>query len=192
MYKKQITKDEINELPKALFTGKIHVISRREDYLRSIDALQNEPVLGFDTETRPAFKKGVSHDISLLQLSTKESAYLFRLNHHSLGDELRDLLADSRIIKTGVAVRDDIKGLRKLNEFVPGNFVEIADLAKKLELKQLGLRSLAAMILNVKVSKKFKLTNWENSNLTEEQLRYAATDAWIGIQLYERMLELIK
>jgi ribonuclease D len=190
--KKEITKDEINELPKARFSGKIHLITQRDDYLRAIDALARERVLGFDTETRPAFKKGQEYKISLLQLSTKEDAYLFRLNKYSFENELRDLLADSGIVKTGVAVRDDIRGLRKLNPFSPGNFVEIANLGKKLEIKQLGLRSLAAIVLGVQISKQFKLTNWEKQDLNEDQLRYAATDAWIGLSLYEKLNELLQ
>lgn len=192
MVKKEITKDEINELPIIRFSRKMHVITQRDDYLRAVDALGREPILGFDTETRPAFKKGQEYNVSLLQLSTKEDAYLFRLNKYAFDNELRDLLSDNAIIKTGVAVRDDIKGLRKLNDFKPGNFVEIANLGKQLEIKQLGLRSLAAILLDVRISKKFKLTNWEQPNLSEDQLRYAATDAWIGLCLYHKITELLQ
>ena len=192
MIKKEITKDEINELPIIKFSGKMHIITQRDDCLRAVDALSRETVLGFDTETRPSFKKGEKYNVSLLQLSTKDDAYLFRLNKFTLENELRDLLADKAIIKTGVAVRDDIKGLRKLNDFEAGSFIEIADLGKELGIKQLGLRSLAAMVLNLRVSKQFKLTNWEQANLNNDQLCYAATDAWIGLCLYNKMIELLR
>lgn len=192
MYKKEITKPEINELPQAVFKGKIHIISKKDDYLRAIDTLGKKTHLGFDTETRPAFKKGVSYDVSLLQLSTNDDAFLFRLKHHEFGTELKQLLEDQSILKTGVAIRDDLKGLKKLNSFEPGNFVEIANLAKQLEIKQLGLRSLAAILLDVRISKRYQLTNWELTHLTEDQLRYAATDAWVGLKLYRRMNELIE
>ena len=191
MFKKEITKDEINELPIRKSSGKMHVITDENDCLLAIKELKKNKILGFDTETRPSFKKGEKHDVCLLQLSTKDDAYLFRLNKYALSNELKELLADKDIIKSGVAVRDDIKGLRKLNDFEPGGFVELADLAKKLEIKQLGLRSLSAMILGVRISKQFKLTNWEQPNLNNDQLCYAATDAWIGLLLYNKMTELL-
>jgi len=192
MKNRSITKDEINELPIIRFQGKMHVITHREDCLNAIDTLRSKNILGFDTETRPAYRKGVEYKISLLQLSTNENAYLFRLNKLTFVRELQDLLANTDIIKAGVAVRDDIKGLRKLSKFEPGHFIEIADLAKKLNIKQLGLRSLAAILLDRRVSKQFKLTNWELPELSEEQLRYAATDAWIGLQLYNKISAILK
>ena len=191
MTKKSITKEEINELPMARFAGPIQLITTKEGCLKAVDALAKAPVLGFDTETRPSFKKGEFHHVCLLQLSTNDEAFLFRLNHCGLGPELMDLLADSTIEKAGVAIRDDLKALRKLNEFTPGGFTEIADLAKAMGIKQLGLRSLAAMMLDLRVSKKFKVTNWEQKRLNEDQLRYAATDAWIGYQLFYKFQELL-
>ncbi len=191
MTKKEITKDEINELPIVKFSGNIHLITEQEAYLKAIDKLKNETHLGFDTETRPSFKKGEKNNVCLLQLSTLDDAYLFRLNKYPLGDKLKELLANKNIIKTGVAVRDDIKGLRKINDFEPGSFIELADLAKQLEIKQLGLRSLAAIVLNIRISKQFKLTNWEQPNLNKDQLCYAATDAWIGLKLHTKMTELL-
>jgi len=191
MLKKEITKKEINDLPSINFSGKMHIITQKEDGLRALDTLSQESILGFDTETRPAFKKGQEYKVSLLQLSTHDDAYLFRLNKYPFDKDLRDLLADSSIIKAGVAVKDDIKGLRKLHDFRPGSFVEIADLGKQLNIKQLGIRSMAALVLGVRVSKKFKLTNWEQQHLREDQLRYAATDAWIGLCLYQKLIELL-
>lgn len=190
MYQKSITKDEINELPIVKFTGKMHIVIDQDSCLSAIEALSSEAILGFDTETKPAFKKGVSHKVSLLQLSTNDDAYLFRLNKCNLTKELCDLLANPNIIKAGVSIRDDIRGLNKLNNFEPGGFVELGDLAKKLEIKQLGLRSLAGMFLGYRVSKRFQLTNWELPKLTEDQFRYAATDAWVGLCLYNKMQNL--
>jgi len=191
MDQKAITKDEINELPIVKFNGEMHIITDQEGCVRALEALAGEKILGFDTETKPAFKKGVSHKVSLLQLSTNENAYIFRLNKCTLTKGLCDLLSNENIVKTGVSIRDDIKGLRKLNDFEPGGFVELGDLAKKLEIKQLGLRSLAGMFLGYRVSKRFQLTNWELPKLTEDQFRYAATDAWVGLCLYNKMKALL-
>lgn len=192
MYKTQITKEEINQLPMTQFKGELNVIDTKDSLLNCLNVLSNESVLGFDTETRPAFKKGVSHNISLLQLSTSKEAFIFKLKRIGLPSELRHLLENQSIIKAGIAIRDDLKGLRKLNDFQPNGFIELAALGKQLSIKQLGLRSLSAMLLNERVSKKHQMTNWELPNLTEDQLRYAATDAWIGYKLYLKMTELIQ
>lgn len=191
MYKKSIEKEEINKLPKAWFEGTTHVIVNEDQYQQAIAKLRGQKLLGFDTETRPAFRKGEVYDISMLQLATENEAFLFRLHMYPLQKEVVDILANETIIKAGVAVRDDIKGLKKLAPHEASGFVELADLAKKLGIKQLGLRSLTAMILDQRLSKKNKLTNWEQKSLNTEQLGYAATDAWLGLRLYQRMRELI-
>lgn len=188
--KLSISKEEINTLPLISFSGSIKLITSLEDHDCAIKTLQKEKTLGFDTETRPAYKKGERHDISLLQLSTSEQAFLFRLNHIPLTEKLQSLLSNQSIVKAGVAIRDDIKGLRRLNDFQPDGFVELADLAKELKLKNFGLRSLTALLLDKRVSKQNKLTNWEKTVLTPEQQRYAATDAWLSLKLYQRMTEL--
>jgi len=190
--KKEITKDEINELPLKKFTGNMHLIVNADQCSKAVAELNKHKILGFDTETRPSFKKGEKHNVSLLQLSTDTDAYLFRLNKYPLNKEVTELLANKNIIKTGVAVRDDIKGLRKLNEFEPEGFVEIADLAKEYGIKQLGLRSLAAIMLGMRISKQFKLTNWAQENLNKDQLCYAATDAWVGLHLYNKLTEALQ
>ena len=188
-----ITKEQINLMPLSFFKGDSIVITSDEEVELAIKELQKETILGFDTETRPVFKKGVSYPVSLLQLSTNEKAYLFRLNHINLPKTLVDILTDPKIIKVGVAIRDDVIGLQKLCPFEDESFVELATLAKKLSIKNLGLRSLAAIVLGVRISKGAKLTNWENKTLTKSQINYAATDAWIGreIYLHLRSLDLI-
>ena len=181
---KKITKEEINLLPISTFSGKVNVIIDKKEAVKAALELSKEKILGFDTETRPSFKKGESYPVSMLQLSGEKETYLFRIKYYEMPNELIDLLSNSEIIKTGVAIRDDLVGLQKLRNFEPGGFIELADLAKKKGIKQLGLRSLAGMFLKVRVSKKAKLTNWEQEKLNESQLIYAATDSWIGRELY--------
>jgi ribonuclease D len=188
-YDFSITKEAINELPMKHFPGNSQVISKKSDIKNAVNQLREEPVLGFDTETRPSFKKGEHYPISLLQLSTAKNAYLFRLRKTSFPSELTELLADDSIIKVGVAIRDDIKGLQDLSKFEPGGFVELADLATKLKVKNLGLRSLAAIFLDFRISKAAKLSNWDNETLTESQISYAATDAWVGREIYMNIKE---
>lgn len=185
--KPSISKDEINELALLVFSGEIEVICNETECDRAIEFLLHQPLLGFDTECRPSFRKGEVHDIALLQLATLDRAFLFRLNLFKPTSKLIDLLSTDQVKKIGVAVADDIKGLQRLSNFEPQGFVEIADMAKQLKIKQLGLRSLAAIMLGKRVSKSAQLSNWEAKTLSEGQLSYAATDAWAGLKLYHSL-----
>ncbi|MFT6604752.1 MAG: ribonuclease D, partial [Bacteriovoracaceae bacterium] len=149
--------------------------------------LKKETVLGFDTETRPSFKKGEVYDVSLLQLSNANDSFLFRLNKFNFPQELADLLADPKIIKTGVAIRDDVIALQKLHPFEEAGFFELADEAKKQRYENFGLRALTAIFLRQRLSKKAKITNWEQARLTRAQLEYAALDSWVGLQIYHKI-----
>jgi ribonuclease D len=182
-----ITKDEINLLPNYRFDGDIELIETKEGATVAALALQDEKILGFDTETRAAFKKGESYDVSLLQLATSTKAYLFRLNKFSMPKELIGLLADKTIIKTGVAVRDDIKALKKLSPFSDESFIDLAEVAKEKKIKNFGLRALTAIFLGQRLSKKAKISNWERETLTPIQIAYAASDAVVGYEIYQRL-----
>lgn len=183
-FKTIITKDEINQLPIYKFDGKITVITKLDDVLKAIKHLKKESILGFDTETKPSFNKGVQHSVCLLQLSSATETFLFRLNYLGLPEELTKILESPTIIKVGVAIQDDIKALQKLTPFKQDGFCDLANLAKKLKIKNLGLRSLAAILLHTRISKASKLSNWENQKLTDAQITYAAIDSHISRELY--------
>jgi len=146
--------------------------------------LRQSSVLGFDTETRPTFKKGEQHSVSLLQLSTRDEAFLFRLNYLGLPEELVSLLADPDILKVGVAILDDIRALRKMRKFDVQGFVELSNIGSELGIVTCGLRNLAAIFFGVRISKKEQLTNWERPDLNSSQCLYAATDAWICLKMF--------
>lgn len=184
---KNISKEAISLLPLYHYSGEIVVVQSRNRALEAIDWIQKEKILGFDTETRPSFKKGENFDISLLQLATETHAFLFRLNIIGFLPELAAILADKSIIKAGVAVRDDIKGLQKLLPFKEENFVELAEVARQKKLENFGLRGLVAICLQKRLSKKAKISNWDQKNLTPAQIEYAASDAWAGFQIYHRL-----
>lgn len=179
-----IEKEQINELPPLNFTGKVHLITKDSEVAKAVDDLKSQKTLGFDTESKPSFKKGEVHPVSLLQLATPSDVYLFRLNYLKLPTEVTEILADESITKVGVAIRDDIKDLRKLSAFEPAGFVELADLAKEKGIIHQGLRGITAVVTGEAMNKKAKLTNWEAKNLTEAQLLYAAIDAWASLKSY--------
>ena len=187
MYKISIDKEELAILPLIQFKGEIMLVESKEDYLSSIEYLARQKVLGFDTETRPAFKKGVVYEVALLQLATKDRAFLFRLNKIGLPNGLKNILENPDIVKIGVAIRDDIKGLQKLSNFKPAGFIELQDHVKDYGILDFSLKKLSAIVLGYRISKAQQVTNWEALELSEAQQIYAATDAWVSHRIYESL-----
>jgi len=183
-FKKSITDEELAELPLTFFEGKIHLIEKVEQLTDAVNFMKTQKILGFDTETRPSFKKGQNHQVALLQLSTADQAFLIRTNLIGLSPGLIRVLASPSILKIGAAIRDDIKILQKIAPFKPGGFVELQEMVKLYGIENFSLKKLAAIVGGVRISKSQRLTNWEAPVLTEQQQIYAATDAWIAYVIY--------
>jgi ribonuclease D len=172
--------------PKSItFTGKIHLICNDQELLAM--NLGSPREIGFDTETKPSFRKGEVYKVALLQLSTETDAYLIRLHYVTQFQIIKNILENKDIVKAGVAIRDDLRLLQKIFKFIPQNFVELQDLAKKKGLKNFGLKGMAEEVLQSTLSKRTKMTNWEARELTLQQQMYAATDAWIGLAIYQKL-----
>jgi ribonuclease D len=169
------------------FPGKIHLIHTDQELLTVASALESAPQLGFDTETRPAFKKGEVHPVALLQLATETDAYIIRLKHIRNFELIKFIFENPEVIKAGVAIRDDIKNLHKRFQFAPHGFIELQTLAKTKNLQNFGLKSMTEEVLEGTITKGPKTTNWEAQELTNKQILYAATDAWIGLKLYQKL-----
>lgn len=189
-YKKTIDKEEINNFPVCIFEGDVVVIDRTEDVDAAVAYLKQHRFVGFDTETKPAFKKGEFHPVSLLQLGVSERVYLFRLNKCGLTKSLRNLLASNEITKIGVGILDDIRFLRKLVDFKPAAFLDLQVYVTKFGIEERSFSKLMAIIFNVKISKRQRTSNWETPELSEAQIRYAATDAWGAFQMYRELSSL--
>lgn len=187
MFKESIDNDEILKLPIGTFDGEIVIIDNKDDMLSAAQYLSSFDVIGYDTETRPSFKKGVSNKVSLLQLSGPNRCYLIRLNQTRLSAELINVLENKEIIKVGAAIRDDIRLMCQRQRFSPGGFVDLQSMVGEFGIKELSVKKMAAIILGVRVSKAQRLTNWEAKSLTESQLIYAATDAWICREMYLKL-----
>lgn len=184
-------KKAIPELPKAEFGGRIIVIQTAGEADRAVNYLMQFPQLGIDTETRPNFKPGGMNPVALLQVSTPEACFLFRLNRFGLTDSLVQLFTSEVVEKIGLSLHDDWAQLRKRKDFQPVNYVELQDFVKPFGIKDMSLQKLYANFFGQKISKNQRLTNWEADVLTEPQKRYAATDAWSCLQLYQKMTELL-
>ena len=188
----KVDKKEISNLPRVTFPGRIVVVISAAEAERAVDFLLSQDVLGFDTETRPSFKKGVHHKCSLLQVSTADCCFLFRLNHLGLCDAVKRLLEDRTVTKVGLAWKNDALGLHQLGDFSMGEFVDLQDMAHQIGIEDQSLAKLYANVFGERISKREQLTNWERDVLEEAQKRYAATDAWACVMLYnefKRMLD---
>lgn len=189
-YPKFISKEEINDLPELIFKGEIVLITTTQDARKALHELSGVPVLGFDTETRPSFKKGESYPPALLQLATKEKAYLFRLLEFEWPEELLHLFENPDVLKVGVAIKDDAKALHRVRPFTPRGFVDISYEARIRRFESEGLRALAGIFLGERLLKGSKITNWGRKELSEAQLRYAATDAVVSLLVYEKIIQI--
>lgn len=185
-----ITIEEINTLPLLQFSGEIVIVDNETILERAINELKGETILGFDTETKPSFLKGVSHKVCLLQLSTDNVCYLFRLNKIGLTAEIRQILSSPNIIKAGAATTDDIKGLQQLEHFEAHGFVDLQKIALQKGIVDIALKKMVAILLGFRISKRQKLTNWEAPEFTQNQQIYAATDAWVSKQIYDKLINI--
>ena len=179
-----LTRDDINRLPIDQYRGAIELVQTDEQAVAACRQLQQETILGFDTETRPSFRKGESYLPSLIQLAGSDRVYLFQLVDQRIPAPLKEVLGDPNIIKAGVALDFDLKQLRELDPFEPAGFVGLEEFAKTLRIKNQGLRGLAAALFGFRISKKAQCSNWSRKKLTDTQITYAATDAWISRKLY--------
>ncbi len=189
MFASSIPKEKIRTLPLLKFDGKIHLIENQDDLHKALHLLNKESILGFDTETKPTFRKGEYNHTALIQLSTMDDAYLIRINDLGIPKALITFLENSEITKVGISIRDDLKELNEIEELRLKGFVDLNDVAKDFGITQIGMRSLAGIFLESRVSKSQQTSNWEAKELSPGQLTYAATDAWVCIKIYNMLLD---
>jgi ribonuclease D len=182
-----ITREEVNALPIRRYEGHVVVLGDGAPLAGAVDDILGESVVGFDTETRPAFRAGEVHLPSLAQVATARAVYLFPLRHRQLAAAVAQMLEAPQVTKAGVALRDDLAALRKIIQFSEKSVVDVGAIAKRQGAKQTGVRNLAAMYLGFRIPKGAKTTNWARSRLTPQQVTYAATDAWVCRELYLKL-----
>ncbi|MFP4282288.1 MAG: 3'-5' exonuclease [Opitutales bacterium] len=185
-----VPRGTVNQLPLGRYEGPIELISDVAALPSALERLRREPLLGFDTESRPVFRRGQSSLPALLQLAGKDMVWLFQLQQLEPLDDLFAVLADPHILKVGVAIRDDIKKLAELHPFEPAGFAEISDFTQKAGIVNTGLRSLTALFLQFRISKGAQVSNWARKELSSSQVRYAATDAWVSRELYLKLVSM--
>lgn len=180
----------IADLPVAQFEGRIVVVLTQSEAERAVDFLLSHPLLGLDTETRPCFQRGHQHQVALLQVSTADVCFLFRLNHTGLAPAIVRLLEDTTVTKVGLSWHDDLNSLHRLGDFKTGAFMEIQHLIQDIGIEDMSLQKIYANLFGLKISKRQQLSNWEADILSDKQKLYAATDAWACIKIYEEIVRL--
>ena len=186
----RISREEMIELPIRRYEGPVHLIAAAPDLQRAMQDICQESVVGFDTETRPAFKPGESYLPSLVQFATAGAVYLLQVQQQDYSAAMREIFSSAKVIKAGVSVTDDLRNLKKLFEFEERAVVDLGKVAKRHGLKQTGVRNLAGIFLGTRIPKGAKTTNWAARRLTPQQIAYAATDAWACRELYLRFKQL--
>lgn len=183
-------KQLISTLPKAEFKGKIVVVHSQREVKAAVDFLKRQPIVGVDTETRPSFRRGLVYQVALLQVSTLDICFLFRLNMIGLPAELIQLLESAEVQKIGLSLKDDLALLKRRAQFRPQGFLDLQDFVKTMGIEDMSLQKLYANVFGEKISKSAQLTNWENTVLTESQKMYAATDAYTTLRIFLQLNEL--
>lgn len=189
VWKTSITKAELAELPAATFEGKITVIDSMEDAAKAVTILTKESIIGFDTETKPSFRRGEHNTVALLQLATLDQSFLFRLNHIGLPECVSDLLENKEIIKIGVSVHDDFLNLHKKFKLDPRGFIDLQNYVKQFNIADNSLSRIYGILFDQRISKGQRLTNWEATTLTPHQQEYASLDAVACLRIYNKLNE---
>lgn len=184
----RISKDLIHWMPLTGFEGEVVIVDTQEKIPEAIRYLNRQRLLGVDTETRPSFKRGEHFPTALVQIATEKKCFLFRLSLIGMPRELADVFANPKIRKVGLAFKDDLIGLKRLRHFTPRNCIDVQKMVGQYGILDLGLQKIFAICFGKKISKSQQLTNWENAVLTPEQARYASTDAWATLLIYNALL----
>ena len=187
----KVDKAMLSQLKRVEFYGKIYVVTSPDEAEHVVDYLLSQPILGFDTETRPAFEKGKRYRCSLLQVSTHTDCFLFRLNKIGLCPAVLRLLGDKEVTKVGLAWKNDTLSLKELGSFEPGRFIDLQDMVRELGIEDQSLVKIYANLFGERISKSERLSNWERNELTERQKEYAAIDAWACVRIYKEVTRLL-
>lgn len=187
---KTINKESINEMPKVLFGGQIHVVQTPQEVERAVAYLKTCPIVGIDSETRPSFTKGRVHKVALLQIASEEHCFLFRLNLTGLTLPLILLLENPNVLKVGLSLKDDFMMLRKRAPFDPRGYIELQEYVRMFGIEDKSLQKIYGILFGQKISKSQRLSNWEAAELTQPQQLYAATDAWACLNIYNKLQQL--
>lgn len=187
MFPLSISKEEVMKRPLGHYEGKVVVVSDSGEIDRCLAEIMHEDVVGFDTEAKPTFKKGQRRRISLIQVASSKAVYLFRIKNSGISDQMKAFFEAPQVKKVGIGLVDDFQLLKEIRNFEPEGFIDLNETFADLGAGSIGARNLSAMVLDIRISKSAQTSNWEAEVLSEKQKKYAATDAWICLEIYRKM-----
>ncbi len=182
-----ISKGQISEMPAVEYHGRIVVVDNERTAAKAVAYLNDQKIVGFDTETKPSFRKGRTNKVALMQIASEDICFLFRINHLGLFDDLKQFLENENIVKIGLSVKDDFHVLRRIAEVEPQSFIELQSYVKNYCIADASLQKIYGIVFGERISKGQRLSNWEAEELSEAQKQYAAIDAWSCLKLYKYM-----
>ncbi len=190
MFESNITKDAINLLPLDKYEGEIILVDHIDQVASAFDQISQYEHVGFDTETKPVFVKGQTNEVALLQIAIPNKVFLVRISLTGITPEIISFFENRSIKKLGVGLRDDIIFLQRITKFNAAGFEELNEIVNEINIEANGLRKLTAIILGFRISKNAQVSNWEARQLNNKQQRYAATDAWVCLKMYNKLRDL--
>lgn len=187
MYQEKIDNEELTGLPLGAFHGEIVVVDTPDLMDEATEYLSQQRFIGYDTETRPTFRKGAKNTVALMQLSAADRCFLVRLNKTPMSQGMIAIMENDKIVKIGAAIHDDIKAMQELQKFNNRGFVDLQQIVGNYGIADKSVRKIAGVVLRIRISKAQRLSNWEAQNLTPSQQLYAATDAWVCREIYLKL-----
>jgi ribonuclease D len=187
--KNTISNEEVLLLPLNAYTGKVVLIQTPSELEQILPEVEQSSIVGFDTETRPSFKRGEFYKVAIIQLATAQTVFIIQVQKTGLPERLAKVFSNPNIIKAGVAIRDDIKGLQKYKRFEAEGFVDLSFVARERGIGVESVKKLTALLLGFRISKSAQTSNWETPTLTDKQIEYAATDAWVCLEIYKKLMK---
>lgn len=184
-YSLHITKEQLAAMPVVVFPGRITVVETMSTALKALAYLRDHPVIGFDTETRPSFRKGKVNSMALIQLSTFDNSFLFRINRLGIFDELREFIENPSLHKIGLSLRDDFHVMNRTAAIEPGGFIDLQNVVRNYRIEDISLQKIYGILFGQRISKSQRLSNWEADFLTKQQMMYASIDAWACLRIYD-------
>lgn len=190
MFESNISKEDINLLPLGKYEGRVILVDREDQVDAAFEIINKCTEVGFDTETKPVFVRGETNEVSLVQIALPNAVYLIRIHLTGLTPAIISFFENDKIQKLGVGLRDDIIFLQRIKPFKANGFLELNEMVNRLNIEANGLRKLVAIILGFRISKNAQVSNWEAPVLNEKQIIYAATDAWVCLEIYTKLKDL--
>lgn len=182
-----ISKEELATLPKLEYNGPIYIVDTDAEMKKAARVLKRYDILGFDTESKPTFRKGAAIHVSLIQIAAEDVCFLFRIRKFLNIEPLKEIIESPDILKVGLSLHDDFKILSHDYNLKPQGFADLQKMVLQYQFANTSLQKIYAILFDKRISKSQQLSNWNAQQLSDAQINYAAIDAWSCIHIYKKL-----